>query len=623
MKSIENARRFMEAAARGETKQRSPISLATRPDGSYAIVDGNATARAAARMGLRYVRAKVVGNDLGTRLANSVYAVKSDDSGLDADGKLRIHGLEGLSFDAARERAYEMAKENNGALRAICEQAGKKLGAKTMMRDGVKSSARADEKARNDYAGDYSRVVDLIGGTLVLNEDMDYSDAMKALRKAAEANGATVARVKKFNMNPGSVGYSDLKISVRFANGGIGEVIVVSEFMLDGKNNRGGHKVYEATRLLEKNETIADKSVKYALVTLKNLEKVVYSRKVSLGAFERAKERASSSLTRLTSDDKASRISLSDINMLKSLSSGIHFAKPPSVDSYATPARSLIQNDISYTSINSSSTSNIAQSGENVNGDGARFSVMSPEEAERFARETDAADGTQIADVMRLAQAISEKDREFITSQARKFFRIARNTDELKAVGISGDYFTIRIGVLTKHDGKDIDHTISPEQLATIASQITQPIAVMKLDGSGNERSYRVWLGAILNGKFTAVGVDVKNAGRDIDVNEIRTVFGDTNVNVDSSKIVYPTDDNEKNQAVRTLLDGPNPRQYSDQPGSATIISQNQIESQLGMRPGKGTAQPDNPTGETRSSITLPNMIDIATASLAERIRSF
>lgn len=58
-KGIRNANRLMQAAARGETARRAPISVAARPDGYWLVLDGNSTTLNALLSGWRAIPAIV------------------------------------------------------------------------------------------------------------------------------------------------------------------------------------------------------------------------------------------------------------------------------------------------------------------------------------------------------------------------------------------------------------------------------------------------------------------------------------------------------------------------------------------------------------------------------------
>ena len=357
VKSVRNAMALMRSAARGERGRRAPVDVVTNADGTYTLADGNASSLAMEAMGGCEVIARVVGRNTGTRLGNSALALANVNP--PGDGVLRTRGLDGLEPAAALEKAYRQAEANAPRLTVAVEAAAKKVGGRAMMRSGLKGIERAAEKVTNDYGGDASRLVDITGGTVILPDTADFGDALKGL-KGALPEGASVAKVKKFNVGDGAKGYGDIKVSVRFPNGGIGEVVLVSEHMNDAKFNRGGHLVYEIQRVLGKYEGLT-KEIDEAIEAMDELSNALYARgpgAPGAASFESMKARASSSVTRLLGPKQATRLSAADINVLKSLSSKLHLAAPPSQRSYAMPALSLIKN---ATDVPPDNDANVAQ----------------------------------------------------------------------------------------------------------------------------------------------------------------------------------------------------------------------------------------------------------------------
>jgi len=374
--SVREASRRMDAARAGRGAKRAPLVVADNGDGTYTVVDGTATAHAIAGSGGAAARVVVAGPNRGTRLRNSgAYAVRKSSDGADADGELRTHGLDGLSGEAARERAYEQAEANMPLLADVVGKAAAKVGGRAAFRGEnkdapgadprevgkrVKKRARVDEKTANDYGGDYARVVDLIGGTIAMPDSGDFADAIKALRENLP-EGASIAKVKPFHFGATDVGYQDIKVSIRFPNGGIGEVILVEDYLGHAKSKRGGHTVYDAQRVLDGIIDRADKGeidlppearrqAEETLATLREFSEAIYARGAEAATlvsdFERMKALAASQVQDLL-PIVTGLISSKEKDAVKSSSAGFHLAKPPSVDSYATPARSFIQNDIS------------------------------------------------------------------------------------------------------------------------------------------------------------------------------------------------------------------------------------------------------------------------------------
>ena len=248
--------------------------------------------------------------------------------------------------------AYERFRTD--VVELLVQAAADKTGGKVMMRPAndenglaTKKPSTAKDKANRDYRGDISRVVDLIGGTCVMRADGDFYDAVKAIRKmlaTPEFKGCSVAKVKKLGFETMAPQYRDIKVSVRFANGGIGEIILVEETINDAKFNRGGHDIYDIMReldpLIDGNEAATR-----AYSALEKLSALVYQTDsvVDAESFAHSKSKASSALEALRPLRKSFSSSLVAI-LVKSSDSLLKKAKPASVNSAALPSRSLIQN---------------------------------------------------------------------------------------------------------------------------------------------------------------------------------------------------------------------------------------------------------------------------------------
>ena len=301
------------------------------------------------------------------RLAESRMRIQKDTSGCDADGFLRTKLPDGIDpkTEDAREAAYKQAQENVDLLMRCVKEAADAAEGDALFRgenkagDGVdprevgyrvKKRKRVDEKAKDDYNGDYSRVTDLIGGTISLGADGDMGKALESLRKSLP-DGASIAQVKPLS-SPEDGGYWDVKASIRFPNGGLGEVILVDSDVLEAKNNRGGHNLYDFQRTIAPVATKNGGLYKELAAALHDLEIGIYAHRKPLAekyqgdSWERAKATASSSLTRLQGVGQ-SLISSDVMGRLKDLLSGSHLHQPASLTSKAKPASSLMKKGIS------------------------------------------------------------------------------------------------------------------------------------------------------------------------------------------------------------------------------------------------------------------------------------
>jgi hypothetical protein len=112
-------------------------------------------------------------------------------------------------------------------------------------------------------------------------------------------------------------------------------------------------------------------------------------------------------------------------------------------------------------------------------------------------------------------------DEEEKVALRQSFFYIAATPKFMKDMGINGQYFSVRYGVISRHMGKDRDHQLSEKNWLDLIDEIVKPFAIAKY-GTG----YRIFTSVKVNGKYTAVGVDVKTIGREIQVNSVTTAFG-------------------------------------------------------------------------------------------------
>lgn len=183
--------------------------------------------------------------------------------------------------------------------------------------------------------------------------------------------------------------------------------------------------------------------------------------------------------------------------------------------------------------------------------------------------------------LLNVIRDIYSKGKEFATKlYQRSHFDVVKTPDFMKRLGLTGDKFTIRFGVIARHVGKDSSHKISEEEWQNLPEALLKPFAITKLGDKW--KGYRIYT-TLQNdkGEYIVVGVDVKNAGRNMEVNAIATVFGRRQKagTTLQEELIY-TDKNITPEQ-KSLLDGPNSRQYpSDQGLSADKDSIESSEKQ-------------------------------------------
>ena len=167
----------------------------------------------------------------------------------------------------------------------------------------------------------------------------------------------------------------------------------------------------------------------------------------------------------------------------------------------------------------------------------------------------------QIKDVVK---TIYEKGKAVASKLfGRSFFDVAKTPDFMKKLGLTGDRFTIKYGVLSRHAGKDASHLLTEKQWEELPDAIQKPFAITRF--GEKENGYRLYT-TMKNdkGETIVVGVDVKNTGRNLEVNSISTIFGrrgDAKI-TQKEEVLYT--DEKITPEQRSLLGQPNSDQYTD-----------------------------------------------------------
>ena len=145
----------------------------------------------------------------------------------------------------------------------------------------------------------------------------------------------------------------------------------------------------------------------------------------------------------------------------------------------------------------------------------------------------------------------------------RSFFDVAKTPDFMKKLGLTGDRFTIKYGVLSRHAGKDDSHSLTEKLWEELPDALQKPFAITRF--GEKENGYRLYT-TMKNdkGETIVVGVDVKNIGRNLEVNSISTIFGrrgDAKI-TQKEEVLYT--DEKITPEQRSLLGQPNSDQYTD-----------------------------------------------------------
>ena len=144
------------------------------------------------------------------------------------------------------DQVYEMAKAGMDDIRNAIESVGRDLGLIVKMRNSLKGRERAAFKVKDDYEGDAGKLLDVYGGTIVLQPGDSFIDVIEAVK----AKGLEVVRVKNLYADASKYGYADIKLNLRTRHGFIGELILIEQHMMEVKGEVG-HLIYEVGRKID------------------------------------------------------------------------------------------------------------------------------------------------------------------------------------------------------------------------------------------------------------------------------------------------------------------------------------------------------------------------------------
>ncbi|MBR5398950.1 MAG: hypothetical protein IK103_04055 [Bacteroidales bacterium] len=143
------------------------------------------------------------------------------------------------------------------------------------------------------------------------------------------------------------------------------------------------------------------------------------------------------------------------------------------------------------------------------------------------------------------------------------YFTIAVTPDNMKVLGIEGDRFTISYGTISRHYDKDTAHYLPKDVWMKLPEAIVKPFAISKYysdSGHLNMKGYRLYTVIQYDDGYIVAGVTVKNAGRNLKVNSISTIFArDKNLSGKEEVIFIETKITPLQEA---LLRKPNSSQY-------------------------------------------------------------
>jgi polyhydroxyalkanoate synthesis regulator phasin len=179
-----------------------------------------------------------------------------------------------------------------------------------------------------------------------------------------------------------------------------------------------------------------------------------------------------------------------------------------------------------------------------------------------------------------------------------KHFYLADTPQFMKQapINLNGEYFTVGYGIIARHKGKDTDHALSETNWAELCDRITQPFAIAK-----HEDNFRLFVDIKVNGRFTVVGVDVKNAGRNLEINAIKTAFGYNEQRHSHEDILYRSPKATPEQSA--LLEGSNAHSLPSDQALTKVSSESREESSGGIEKARAVALKVNKMSKTKQEI--------------------
>lgn len=247
--------------------------------------------------------------------------------------------------------------------------------------------------------------------------------------------------------------------------------------------------------------------------------------------------------------------------------------------------------------------------GSSGNTDGAEQNPQAAEPSEGgTGTASDSGQGSEVGrpTFIDAIKALYEKGKDFaVKLYQRTFFDVVNTPDFMKELGLTGDKFTIRFGVISRHFGKDSDHKLPIDVWEQLPEAILTPFAITRhFERKGvktEEKGYRIYTTLRHNGKYVIVGADVKVAGKGIEINAIETAFAITSPS-ELEQVLYTSKNITPDQ--QSLLDGRNSHQY---PAEGELFG------------GKVNTLSSNKQGDSAES-SNHDFEDLDDSALAERI---
>ena len=210
---VQRAKINIAKALRGELPKREPLTAVNRRNGTYCIFDGNKTYSALKEMGAKNVPVKIVEwpYTKGVKTIDELYA---------------------------KNEAVE------SEFKSLIESLSRELGAKYVMRPGLKKRARTIEKTEKELNGNFSLICDVLAASLLFSSEEKLYEAVNKFK----ADNSFVMILDRWREHPRPNGYRDIQTNVMLSNGTVAEIQLHHEGIFEYSMHGGDHYLYEFER---------------------------------------------------------------------------------------------------------------------------------------------------------------------------------------------------------------------------------------------------------------------------------------------------------------------------------------------------------------------------------------
>ena len=133
-----------------------------------------------------------------------------------------------------------------------------------------------------------------------------------------------------------------------------------------------------------------------------------------------------------------------------------------------------------------------------------------------------------LAEYQNLIEDMFENPNFDTSKHLRDKYNLGEAPEWMRKIGMTGKEFSLSFKNIKIHKGKDNDHALTKDEWLKLPQAIKNPFAITRYKNAKDR--FRLYVNIVHEGKFVAVGVDVKkiNQGKNLpmlEINAIKTVF--------------------------------------------------------------------------------------------------